>query len=383
MLFTPFDIRGMHLRNRFVLPAMQRGWGYKYAPTDRLTDFYRKCVQGGTSLIITESVAVDHPSVTWQSSFVVMLTDETSAAWRELIRGVKEEGGAISIQLWHEGAIRREGEGGPYPNATTLSPSGLIQAGRPNGRAATIQELDEIRAAFVEGAVRAQDLGADAVEVHSAHGYFLDQFLWTETNLRDDKYGGDIADRANYAAEIVSDIRSRVGEDFVIGLRFSQWKEVDFQAKIVHTPEELGSMLRLLENAGVDLFHVSSRRFFEPEWAGSPMGIAGWTKSLTHAAVMTNGSVGVSAPLLNTFDAGEGPQDTSRESIEELERRMSRGEFDLVSVGRANIADPSWVKKAEAGEFDKIVQFKKEMLNEALSEWDADLIQEAHPTIKG
>ena len=95
------------------------------------------------------------------------------------------------MQLWHEGAIRKEGGSGPYSQYPTLSPSGLAHAGKPNGRAATLEDLEAIKAAFVKGALAALEIGACGIEVHACHGYLLDQFLWAETNRRTDGYGGD------------------------------------------------------------------------------------------------------------------------------------------------------------------------------------------------
>ena len=86
--------------------------------------------------------------------------------------------------------MRRVAEGHPLAGYPALSPSGLIQGGRSNGRAMTGAELDELKQAYVRAALHAQSLGADGIEVHSAHGYLLDQFLWPETNRREDGYGG-------------------------------------------------------------------------------------------------------------------------------------------------------------------------------------------------
>jgi len=113
--------------------------------------------------------------------------------------------------------MRKVADGHPLANHPALSPSGLIQSGRPNGRAMTAQELRDLKQAYVSAAQHAQSLGADGIEVHSAHGYLLDQFLWAETNTRADRYGGrTLAERARYAAEIVADMRRAVGADFVI-----------------------------------------------------------------------------------------------------------------------------------------------------------------------
>ena len=186
------------------------------------------------------------------------------------------------MQLWHEGAIRKEGGSGPYSQYPTLSPSGLAHAGKPNGRAATLEDLEAIKAAFVKGALAALEIGTCGIEVHACHGYLLDQFLWAETNRRTDGYGGDdMAARVRFPAEIVGAIRSAVGPEFIISFRFSQWKEFNYQARIAPAPQDLRVMLDAVRAAGADIFHASPRCFWIPEWKRSDWGIAGWTKSMT------------------------------------------------------------------------------------------------------
>jgi 2,4-dienoyl-CoA reductase-like NADH-dependent reductase (Old Yellow Enzyme family) len=125
-----------------------------------------------------------------------------------------------------------------------LSPSGLAHAGKPNGRAATLEDMEAIKAAFVKGALAALQIGACGIEVHACHGYLLDQFLWAETNRRANGYGGDdMAARVRFPAEIVRAIRSAVGPAVIISFRFSQWKEVNYQARIAPTPQDLRVML--------------------------------------------------------------------------------------------------------------------------------------------
>ena len=96
-----------------------------------------------------------------------------------------------------------------------------------------------------------------------------------------DEYGGDQVARTRFACEIVQAIRDRVGPDFPIIFRFSQWKQQDYSARMCNTPEELEAFLKPLVNAGVDIFHCSTRRFWEKEFEGSDMNLAGWTKKLT------------------------------------------------------------------------------------------------------
>ena len=262
LLFSPYSVKGITLSNRFLMPAMQRGLGETGIPTVKMTEYFTRRTEGGVGLIIGESTAVNHPSATSQDAATIIYGD-APIAWKHCVDSVKSAGGNMFIQLWHEGAVRKE----PHAESPSLSPSGLVQKGQPNGRAATVKELDEIKAAFVEGAVTAQAIGASGIEIHCAHGYFLDLFLWPETNLRTDQYGGpSIAFRVRYPAEIVAAVRDAVGEDFIISFRFSQWKEVDFDAKVVSTPEQLKVMVNILEHAGVDIFHVSTRQILEPEW---------------------------------------------------------------------------------------------------------------------
>ena len=361
-LFTPFTINGLALRNRFVMPGMQRGWCQDGRPGPQLASYYRERAEGEVALIITEACAVDHPSAT-QGPYYGWMRPDTTDAWRACAAAAHAGGARFFVQLWHEGAIRKEGGTGPYARYPTLSPSGYLRPGLRNGRAATLEEMKEIRAAFVRSAELAREIGADGVEVHAAHGYLLDQFLWAGTNVREDGYGGpDIRNRVRFPAEIVASIRAAVGRDFPISFRFSQWKEIDFTAKVARTPDELRVMISALRAAGVDMFHVSTRRFHVPEWAGSDLGLAGWVRSMTDAAVCAVGSVGLGADIM---ESAEGTRVVGHQlgfGLRELQRRFARGDFDLVSVGRSNISDPAWVRKVREGRYSEIRLFKREHL---------------------
>jgi 2,4-dienoyl-CoA reductase-like NADH-dependent reductase (Old Yellow Enzyme family) len=100
----------------------------------------------------------------------------------------------------------------------------------------------------------------------------------------------------------------------------------------------------MLRGAGADLFHVSTRRFWTPEWEGSDLGLAGWAKSFTDAPVIAVGSIGLDIDVMASLEGKEG-RPTGASRIDELVRRFQRGDFDLVSVGRSQIGDPDWVAK--------------------------------------
>lgn len=374
-LFTPWRMGPLTLPNRFIVPAMQRHWCVDGCPQPQAAEYFRRRIEGGFSLVIGESSAVDHPSSTQQNTAAHVFGDAMKG-WKRCIDAVHAAGGKMFLQLWHEGAVRKENAGGRFPGAPSISPSGLVRKGVANGKAASAQDLADLREAFIRGAVAAQDAGADGVEIHACHGYLLDLFLWPETNTRNDGYGGaDIAHRARLHAEIIAGIRERVGPDFVISFRFSQWKEVDYDAAIVSGPAELETMLRVLSDAGVDIFHPSTRRLSEPAWPGSDLGLAGWTKRLSRKPVIAVGSVGLSTDLMtNLF--GEVANPSGKAGLADVVRRFSNDEFDLVAVGRASIGDAAWVDKVRTGRFGELRPFTKADLTTGM-DWEMDFVLDA------
>jgi 2,4-dienoyl-CoA reductase-like NADH-dependent reductase (Old Yellow Enzyme family) len=221
----------------------------------------------------------------------------------------------------------------------------------------TLADIDAVIEAFATAARSAFDLGFDGVALHGAHGYIIDQFLWHRTNMRTDRYGQD---RATFAAEIVTEIRRRTAPDFPILFRFSQWKSHDYDARIAETPAALEMLLAPLAEAGVDLFDASQRRFWEPAFAGSDLNLAGWAKRLTGKPAMTVGSVSLDVDFMSSlFLPGTRAGVTG---IDRLLAMLDRGDFDLVGVGRALIADPQWPAKVQAGRFGDLVPFGPKML---------------------
>ncbi len=155
------------------------------------------------------------------------------------------------MQLWHEGAIRQEGGDGPYAAYPTLSPSGLAHGGKPNGRAATGEELERSRRPSYgapcwrnrSAPTGSRSMPPTAICSTSSSG--------PKPNRRTDGYGGpDIRDRVRFPAEIVAAISAATGPAFPIGLRFSQWKEVNYDARVAETPQELELLLTALRAAG-------------------------------------------------------------------------------------------------------------------------------------
>lgn len=342
------------------MAPMTRAFSPNNVPTKEVAAYYRRRAEGNVGLIITEGTFISHKGANGYENVPAIHGEVALAGWKHVVDEVHAAGGKIAPQLWHVGSVRKLGTG-PDKTVPAYSPSGLFKPGAPNGVAMTQADIDEVVASFAQAALDAKKVGFDAIEVHGAHGYLVDQFFWEGTNQRDDKYGGSLENRTRFGVEIVEAIRAAVGEDFTIIFRFSQWKQQDYNAKLCQTPEELAIFLALLSDAGVDVFHASTRRFWLPEFEGSDLNLAGWTKKLTNKPTITVGNIGLDADFI-----GEGNVDLSGTSnptgIDELLGRLNKDEFDLVAIGRALLVDPDWVNKISVNAIDEIKPFNKKSL---------------------
>lgn len=358
-LFRPFACKSLSLANRLVMAPMTRSKSPESVPGPDVAAYYRRRAEGGVGLIVTEGTTVDRPAATNDANVPNFHAPASLAGWRRVVEEVHAAGGQIAPQLWHQGMMRKPGTG-PNPDAPSDGPSGLAASGKQVGEPMSEAEIADTIDAFAKAAGAAQEIGFDAVEIHGAHGYLIDQFFWEGANRRDDSWGGDFVSRTRFAAEIVKAIRARVGESYPIILRFSQWKQQDFTARLAQTPDELARFLEPLTAAGTDIFHCSTRRFWEPEFEGSSLNLAGWTKKLTGKPTITVGSVGLKgADFVQTFRTRE----TSEVGeLGELEARLERGEFDLVAVGRALLGDAQWAAKVRDGRFAELAPFSASSL---------------------
>lgn len=360
VLFRPFELGNLKLSNRIVMAPMTRSMSPGNTPGDEVIAYYQRRAAGGVGLIVTEGTCVDHIAANGYPNVPYFHGEERLAAWKKVVEAVHAEGGKIAPQLWHVGGMRKAGTM-PEGDVNGYTPSGMNVPGKVNRQVMTKQDIDDVVAAFARGAADAKALGFDAVEIHGAHGYLVDQFFWEGTNQREDEYGGSLANRGRFAVEIISAVRAAVGPDFPIILRYSQWKQQDYAARLVTTPEQLEEFLAPLSAAGVDIFHCSVRRFWEPEFEGSDLNLAGWTRKITGKPAITVGSVGLSTDFIP--EPGKTAfKDAEPASLDELERRMEAEEFDLVAVGRALIANPQWPNLVQAGRSGELQAFNVEML---------------------
>ncbi|MCL8015068.1 NADH:flavin oxidoreductase [Streptomyces sp. AS02] len=353
ILSRPTTINGLTVPNRIAMAPMTRMFSPGGVPGEDVASYYSRRAAAGVGLIVTEGTYVGHDSAGQSSRVPRFHGEEQLAGWAKVAQAVHAAGGTIVPQLWHIGMVREQGQP-PFADAPAVGPSGLrIGATEPTGRAMTRQDLDDVIGAFAQAAADAERIGFDGVEIHGAHGYLVDQFLWEGTNRRTDAYGGDPVARTQFGAEIVAAVRERVSAEFPVIFRYSQWKQEAYDARLAETPEELEAILTPLAAAGVDAFHASTRRYWIPEFDGSDLNLAGWTKKLTGKPTITVGSVGLDGDFIRAF-AGEG---SAVKGIDDLLDALEREEYDMVAVGRALLQDPEWAAKVLSGRVDELAAY--------------------------
>lgn len=365
-LFTPFSAGALALANRIVMAPMTRCFAPEGVPGDDVVDYYRRRAEGGVGLIVTEGAWIPHSGASNDERAPRFYGEDAMAGWRKVVAAVHQAGGRIVPQLWHVGLSEKPDMEHLYgvqqkPSFEgRTSPSGIIPIGHQVTEGISDAEVGRVIDAYASAAANAHAAGFDGIEIHGAHGYLPDHFFWHETNRRADSWGGPtLRERARFAAELVKACRAATAPDFPILFRFSQWKLHHYEAVLAETPEMLAPMLEVLTDAGVDIFHASQRRFWEPAFAGSPLNLAGWTKTLTGKPVITVGSVGLTLDMVSTVNVEAVAEPARLDAVAEM---VARGEVDLVAIGRALIADAEMPNKLRTGESATLRAYEAAML---------------------
>lgn len=364
VLFRPLQIGPLSLPNRIVMAPMTRTFSPEGIPGADVAAYYRRRAEGGVGLIVSEGTVIDRPTSRNHPNIPFFHGEAALAGWKAVIDAVHAAGGHMGPQLWHTASTQYTDW---EPELPVESPSGLVAPDTPRGRAMTEEDIADTVAAFARAAADAKRLGFDTIELHGAHGYLIDQFFWSGTNVRTDGYGGKtIRERSRFAAEVVKAVREAVGPDFPLILRVSQWKQQDYAARLADTPDQMTDWLLPLVEAGVDVLHCSQRRFWDAEFpeidGETGLNFAGWAKKLTGAVTISVGSVGLAGDFISTFQGKR----TQAAGLDRLVQRMEKEEFDLIAVGRALLSDAQWANKVHAGKMDEIATFDHAALKELL-----------------
>lgn len=331
-LLDAYNLSGLHLPNRVVMAPMTRSRApLQGRPTEMMAQYYVQRASAG--LIITEATNVSPASAAFELTPGI-ITAEQVAGWRNVTSQVHAAGGRIFMQLWHSGRVSSFALlGGEAP----LSPSGVnddleqlqVWAQLQNGqytkihatpsRAMSIEEIKLTIDAFKAGAANAIAAGFDGVEVHAANGYLPHQFLSSTTNTREDRYGGSVANRANFLRDILTEISSVVSLDQV-GVRISPYAHYNNvrDADPDGTYDYVGKMLG---EFGVAYVHAADTN----GWSGQPdlPRIIERMRRAFSGTLMVNGGI----------------------SVDQADALIREGQADLVAFARAYIANPDLVER--------------------------------------
>ena len=355
MIFENYKLKNISLRNRIVMAPMTRNQSPGGIPTQEVVAYYSRRAKAEVGLIITEGIEVSHKASSAYPNVPRLDSNEAKEAWKKVVEGIKNNNGAVIAQLWHCGGFRKLGMQ-PNPEVPGHTASGLVKPGKKVAHEMTLNDIKETIDAYASDAKICEEIGFDGVEIHGAHGYLIDNFFWSGTNIREDEYGGSIENRSQFVSDIIKSIRENVSQNFIVGLRFSQWKQHDFEAKLASNPEELKTILTSPVESGLDYLHSSMRRFWESEFEGSEENLAYWTKKITKIPTIGVGSVGLDSDFID-MTAPATPT-----SIDKAIDDITNYKYDLIAVGRALLSDHEWVLKMKEGRVKDVIPYTKDAL---------------------
>ncbi|MGQ9624428.1 MAG: oxidoreductase [Candidatus Bathycorpusculaceae bacterium] len=334
-LFESFKIGTMKLKNRIVMPAMGTNFSAEDGSvTQRLKNYHAERAKGGVGLIIVEGAYIE-PRGKGSLRQLAVDHDNKIPGLRELATAVKANGAKVALQLFHGGRQSHSSIIGTQPVSASEVPCRLTGE---TPRALTVSEIRDLVEVFAEAARRTKEAGFDAVEIHGAHGYLVNQFLSPLTNRRTDHYGGDTKGRATFLLEILERIKEKVGKDYPVLCRINGDDYIEGGIKL----EEAKTIAKMLETGGVDALHISGGIYDSPiPVTTAPMALP--RGIMVHLAAGIKEVVNVPVIAVGRID--------DPELAEEI---LQQGKADLVSMGRALLADPYLPKKAAAGAVDEI-----------------------------
>ncbi|MBI4281941.1 MAG: NADH:flavin oxidoreductase [Chloroflexi bacterium] len=322
-LLDPVRIKSLELPNRLVMPPMANLFATEDGEvTERLLSHYRERAPGVGLVIVEHSYVM--PAGRARVHQTGVHSDAVIPGLTLLAETVHELGAKIAIQLNHAGAKA-------WADPALGAPAGPSAVTAPNSRIVprelSVGEIREVVVAFGKAAVRTVEAGFDAVELHGAHGFLVNQFTSPLTNRRSDRYGGSLENRMRLALEIVAEVRSRVGSGYPVLFRLGADDMMDGGL----TVEEGQRIAVALVKAGVDVIDVSGghRGSQDIGFTGQGYLIPLAEKIKKVVAVPVIGVGGITEP-------------------EFADQVIREGRVDLVAVGRAILHNPGWARQATA-----------------------------------
>lgn len=335
-LWAPMRLGNTDLQNRVALAPMTRVSASEDGhATDRMGTYYEGYARGGFGLLITEGI---YPDTRHSQGYLFqpgIATQEQAASWATVVERVHAAGSRIFAQLMHAGS---QSQGNRFVGSS-IGPSAIAPKGEqlafyrgegayPVPSEITREQLAEVRDGFVSAALRAKEAGFDGIEIHGANGYLLDQFLTDYLNERTDEYGGSVANRVRFPAEVTRAVREAVGPEVTVGIRISQGKVSDNEHKWAGGAEDARVIFETLAATGIDFVHTTEYRAAAPAFGDSGPSLAALAKQHTGLPVIANGN-------LDDPDAATA--------------LLEGGTADVVALGKAALANRDWPRRVRNG----------------------------------
>lgn len=334
-MYEPIKIGNMTVKNRFVVPPM----GNNFANTDgtmseQSAAYYGARAKGGFGLITLEATVV-HPGAKGGPRKPCLYDDSTIESFKNVIDVCHEAGAKVSIQLQNAGPEGNAKNAGAPIKAASAIPSVY---GRDIPEELTTEEIYEMIEGYGTAAERAMKAGADAVEIHMAHGYLISSFLSPRTNKRVDEFGGCFENRMRFSRLIIEKIREKTGDKLAVLARINSSDEI-LGGLDVH---DSAAIAAYLEDCGADALHVSRAVHIKDEYMWAPTAVHGGFS----AELVTEIKRAVSIPVITVGRFTE-PQ--------YAELLVRQGRADLVAFGRQSLADPQMPNKAKEEHLEDII----------------------------
>ena len=333
-MFTPIQIGQVTVPNRFVVSPM----GNNFANTDgtmseKSVAYYKERAKGGFGLITLEATVVDKKAKGGLRK-PCLYEDNTVESFKAVIDACHEEGAKVSIQLQHAGPEGNAKAAGFPLKAASRIPAA---AGRDIPIALTREEIFEVVESYGDAALRAKKAGADAVEIHMAHGYLVSSFISPRTNKRVDEFGGCFENRMRFPRLIIENVRKKVGNSMAVICRINSSDEVPGGVDV----HDSAAIAAYLEDSGVDAIHVSRAVHLRDEFMWAPSVIHGGF----NAELVTEIKRAVSIPVIAVGRFTEPYY---------AELMVREGRCDLVAFGRQSLADPHTPNKAKENRLSEL-----------------------------
>ena len=333
-LFDRTTINGMDLRNRLVRSATWEGMcNAEGRPTGRLINYYRNLAEGGIGLIISGYTFIRKEGKQLPNQMGIY-TDDFAPEMKSLTKAVHDEGGKICIQLVHAGGQTDSGTAGSRP----LAPSSVSIAQFPEiPQELSEQEIFEIVDAFGDAARRANAFGFDAIQLHGAHGYLINQFLSPLTNRRTDSYGGSIENRCRFLLEVYRIVRQTVGNDYPVMIKLNGADFVDGGLSV----EDAVFAANILDREGIDAIEVSGGTSASGNKTPVRTKIKNPTQEAYNLEQAKKIKVAVSCPVVVVG---------GYRSFKVADKSIGKEGMDYIAMARPFIREPNLVQRWQQGD---------------------------------